>query len=99
MMGTPGQFDPTKLGATIPISISIPQSEDVPVEEVTPLRQEEVPRRVYIKLSHLEKCGFTDECETRRRMESGVLGGRVRPHSEACRKRIEKALGDDKGER
>ena len=48
MQGTPSQPDAGRTGTGIPIRVSIPACEDIPLDEVVPPREEEAPRRVYI---------------------------------------------------
>ena len=43
--------------------------------------------------THLEKYGYTDDCEGCKHKRAGMRD--VRPHSEACRKRIEEAMEED----
>ena len=96
MVGTPSQPDPSKPGASIPIKISILKCEDIPLDEVVYQREQDAPRRVYIKERHLEKYGYTPDCEACRRMRAGGMKtGGARPHSEACRRRIEAEMDKD----
>ena len=80
MQGTPSQPDPGRPGASIPIRVSIPACDDVPLDEVVPPREGEVPRRVYIRQRHLQKYGYTDECEGCKRMKAGRKD--ARPHTQ-----------------
>ena len=82
MMGTPGQPDPSKPGMSVPIKISVPQCDDIPLDEVVP-PPEEAPRRVYIKKRNLEQYGYTPDCEACKRMKAGGMKiGGARPHTE-----------------
>lgn len=97
MAGTPSQPDPSKPGVTIPIKISTPSCEDIPLDEVVLPKEPEAPRRVYIKQVHLQQYGYTSNCEACKRMRAGGMKvGGAKPHTEECRKRTEAEMEKDK---
>ena len=73
MVGTPSQPDPSKAGVSIPIRISVPNCDDIPLDEVVPPKEPEAPRRVYIKQRHLQQYGYTPNCEACKRMKAGGM--------------------------
>ena len=96
MTGTPSQPDPSKPGVSIPIKISIPKCDDIPLDEVAPPREPEAPRRVYIKQRRLQQYGCTPNCEACKRMRAGGMKvGGARPHTEVYRRRIEAEMEKD----
>ena len=65
------------------------------LEEPPPREHEEpVPKRVYIRKRDVEKFGATAGCEG---CKAAIRGGGVRPHTEECRARIEKAIKESEG--
>lgn len=96
MVGTPSQPDPSKSGVSIPIKISIPNCDDIPLDEVVPPKEPEAPRSVYIKQRQLQQYGYTPNCEACKRMKAGGMKiGGARPHTEECRNRIEAEMEKD----
>ena len=96
MKGTPQRPDPRKPGTEIPIRINLdgPQASEG-IEQVPARRGLDI-RRMKVSTEMLEKCGYTEGCEGCRRKRAGMK--EARPHSEACRGRITKALeGDEEG--
>ena len=55
-------------------------------------RDESVPRRTYITRALLDKYGVTDSCLG---CTSAILGGTGVPHSEECRRRIQRLMRED----
>ena len=61
-----------------------------------PAAAEQIPRRVYLTKSLLGKYGMTDGCVG---CTNATIGNTGVVHSEECRKRIEKAMRQDAGDR
>lgn len=91
MQGTPARPNPNMPGHDVPILISIPAGDGQaqPEETRTP-RTETEPRRTYLKARDFEAHGYTQGCEGCRRLQTG--GMQARPHSAACRNRMEALL-------
>ena len=64
--------------------------------ERMPQGKESTTKRVYITKKDIAKHGVTEGCEGCRAV---IRGGETRPHSEECRKRIEKAMAEEGNER
>ena len=91
MKGTPPKPDPLGPGTDIPIRINVEvDNPGLEPQEVRPPRQDAEPRRVYLLPKDFKMHGYTDDCEGCRRLRAGKMS--TRPHSAACRKRIEKIL-------
>ena len=96
MQGTPAQPNPTAPGLHIPIAINIDQggnSSGAPVETAQ-RKEEQTARRVYLKQTDFEQHGYSGDCEGCARLQAGMG---PRPHSEACRTRLEEELGKGSG--
>ena len=93
MQGTPWEPVPGHPEREIKSRVII-QSGSV---EDPPTRESEapVPKRVYIKKRDVEKFGATAGCEG---CKAAIRGGGVRPHTEECRARLEKAIKESEGE-
>lgn len=91
--GTPQQPDPSKSSAMIPIKIRLGDQTKAQEEVTEPLRKEHAPRRLKITQKMLERYGYSEGCEGCRYKETGLR--EQRPHSEACRRRVEAAMEDD----
>ena len=87
MQGTPQKPDPNKLGMHIPIRIRLepPVSMTLP----SPEREEDAPKRAYLKKYHFEEHGYDEACEGCVRLRADMPG---RPHLEACRRRMYEAM-------
>ena len=87
MQGTPQEPDPNELGLHIPIRIRL----EPPVEVMMPgpEREEEAPKRPYLKKYHFEEHGYDESCEGCVRLSADMP---ARPHLEACRKGCTKNL-------
>ena len=96
IVGTPQRPDPNRGDLTIPIKARFdPPTMDAPEPTEAP-RKEPGMRRMKITATMLEKYGRTEGCEG---CKSKAAGLNQRPHSEACRSRIEEALeADDEGQ-
>ena len=90
MQGTPAQPNPTAPGLHIPIAINIDQGDGGAPVETQQRKVEQTARRVYLKQQDFEQHGYSDECEGCARLQAGMA---PRPHSEACRTRLEEELG------
>ena len=92
MRGTPGQPDPNQPGARIPVTITMPIAEPMPIARIP----EEKGRQIYFKESDFDMYGYTDGCEgcdTRR------AGMPLRRHSDVCRARITAELRKERNPR
>ena len=87
MTGTPAKPNPTGNGIEIPTRVYLPKTEDE--EEVNAWRrprQEDKPRRTYLKKEDFEVHGYTEGCEGCRWIQTGI----GQPgHDERCRTRME----------
>ena len=54
-----------------------------------PARDEDAPKRSYLKRYHFNEHGYTADCEGCARLSAGMAS---RPHAEACRKRMYEAM-------
>jgi hypothetical protein len=97
IQGTPQRPDPNMPGIDIPIRIQVSmENMDAPTPMRDP-RVEEHARRAYLKKEDFEKHGYTEGCEGCRRAKTG--GMTARPHTEACRVRLEKLLEEESNPR
>ena len=89
--GTPARPNPQMPGHDVPVHIEvpIPDTREVPGEPA-PARVETEARRTYLKARDFVKHGWSEGCEGCRRLKAGNMG--ARPHSEACRRRMEDIL-------
>ena len=94
MAGTPDRPNPHAPGNYIPIKINFPKHEPDQKDESEwrKARQEEAPRRTYLKKDDFLVHGYTDgcpQCTYTERNGNAKAGGR---HSAACRSRIMDAI-------
>ena len=96
--GTPARPNPQMPGNDVPLHIHLPVEEvsGLP-EEPKPARAETEPRRTYLKAKDFVKHGYTDGCEGCRRLRAGGMA--ARPHTEACRTRLESILREEENPR
>ena len=93
MKGTPARPDPSMPGIDIPIRIRVVMEfPNAVAESAQPLRNEDQPRKAYLKKSDFEKFGFSEDCEGCRRLMAGLA---ARPHKETCRHRMETHLEEE----
>ena len=92
MQGTPQQPDPSRPGAHVPIHVRFDPPSTEQVDESAPLRREKGVRRMKITKKVLEDHGYIEECEGCRYQRAGLREQRV--HSEECRDRLMKELGE-----
>ena len=52
-------------------------------------KEEDAPRRTYLKRFHFDGHGYTDDCEGCSRLSAEMT---ARPHTEVCRKRMYEAM-------
>ena len=85
MRGTPMRPNPNSESDRIPVRIHMPFA-DMPVpEEIPPLPQEPVKRRMKITAKGLKDHGYTDGCPGCLHSRMGMF---ARDHTEECRERI-----------
>ena len=75
--------------------IDADNADGVPVE-VTKRQEEKRARREYLKAEDFDVHGYTDGCDGRSRLHSGMD---PRPRTETCRTRLEEELAKDNGPR
>ena len=73
MAGSPQQPDPNKPGLHIPIRIRLESEVPVEMPSMRAARDEETPKRPYLKKYHFEEHGYTEDCEGCSRFASGVI--------------------------
>ena len=89
MKGTPERPDPTRPGIHIPVRIRLEPEMPFDMPVLRPARDEEGPRRLYLRKKDFKEFGFTEECDGCARLSSGMM---PRPHTSKCRKRMEEEM-------
>ena len=89
MKGTPQQPNPNKPGLHIPIQIRLEAEVPFEMPDLRQARDEDAPKRSYLKRYHFNEHGYTVDCEGCARLSAGMAS---RPHAEACRKRMYEAM-------
>ena len=91
MKGTPAKPDPASSGIEIPTRICLPKATDEEEEtEWRKPRQEDKPRRTYLKKEDFEVHGYTEGCKGCKWIQTGI----GQPgHDEKCRTRMEETYG------
>ena len=94
MRGTPAQPNPERPGVHIPTNVNCdPDEDEIPKEVLMkPSVHEGEKRRLQITKEMLEEHGYTEDCAGCTYKRLGLPKSEQRPHSEACRKRIEEVL-------
>ena len=92
MRGTPGQPDPSEPGSRIPVSITMPVTEVIPVVRMP----EAKGRQIYFKEEDFEAHGYTDGCDG---CDARRAGMPLRAHSDTCRARLTAALRSERNPR
>lgn len=90
MQGTPQWPNPNKPGWHIPIRIWLEPDVKVDMPEMRPARDEEAPKRPYLKTFHFEEHGYTEDWEGCARLAPGMP---ARPHLEVCRTKLYEEFG------
>ena len=93
MKGTPQQPNPNKPGTMIPIKINfdeMPKHENINLQ---PARTEDGPRSMFIQGWELKQYGYTEGCKGCEHKRAGMES--QRPHTQACRTRMEAAVEQD----
>ena len=92
--GTPAKPDPASSGIEIPTRICLPKAGDEEdAKEWRKPRQEDKPRRTYLKKEDFEVHGYTEGCRGCRWIQTGI----GQPgHDEKCRTRMEDHLRKEK---
>ena len=94
MQGTPQRPNPNKPGATIPIRINFDPIDRTQMPIILQAaRDEEGPRSMQIRSWMLELYGYTEGCKGCEYKRAGLDA--QRPHSQACRSRLEAAVEQD----
>ena len=85
MKDTPQRPNPNKPGLHIPIQIRLEPEVPFEVPEMRPARDEETPKRAYLKRYHFQEHGYTADCEGCSILSVGMA---TRSHTEECSKRM-----------
>ena len=85
MRGTPPRPDPSKPGLHIPVKVRIKPDVPFNMPEMRPARQEEAPRKLYVRKEDFKKMGYTENCDGCARLSAGM---EPRRHTDKCRKRM-----------
>ena len=97
MKGTPQKPNPHAAGTEVPVSVNIPDAGGPAPQYRLP--REEKGKRAYLKREDFEEHGYIVNCGGCRRMKTGNMTLRLRPHTIECRSRVEKLLEKEENPR